>query len=139
MHTGRVVKKRLSSGFLWVRFLSSSREAWSSLAVIKSPLRRKPHSCFGVDPVPFLVWVSLRTDPDSRGESGSCSKRRPSDWTPACVARCDRPSQLEAVAMAFSSCCERSSRVRDSSSRSWQVLHTRTGSYSCWSGIGSFR
>lgn len=48
-------------------------------------------------------------------------------------------SQLEAVAMGFLSCWLRISRVRDSSSRSWQVLHTSTGSYSCWSGIGSFR
>lgn len=48
-------------------------------------------------------------------------------------------AQLEAVAMAFLSCWQRISRVRDSSSRSLQVLHTSTGSYSCWSGMGSFR
>lgn len=50
-----------------------------------------------------------------------------------------RFSQLEAVAMAFLSCWLRISRVRDSRSRSWQVLQTNTGSYSCWSGMGSFR
>lgn len=50
-----------------------------------------------------------------------------------------RVSQLEAVAMAFLSCWLRISRVRDSRSRSWQVLQTSTGSYSCWSGMGSFR
>lgn len=48
-------------------------------------------------------------------------------------------AQLDAVAMAFFSCWQRISRVRDSSSKSWQVLHTSTGSYSCWSGMGSFR
>lgn len=50
-----------------------------------------------------------------------------------------RLSQLEAVAMGFLSCWLRISRVRDSRSRSWQALHTNTGSYSCWSGMGSFR
>lgn len=50
-----------------------------------------------------------------------------------------RFSQLEAVAMGFLSCWLRISRVRDSRSRSWQVLQTNTGSYSCWSGMGSFR
>lgn len=50
-----------------------------------------------------------------------------------------RFSQLEAVAMAFLSCWLRISRVRDSRSRSWQVLQTNTGSYSCWSGMGNFR
>lgn len=48
-------------------------------------------------------------------------------------------AQLEAVAMAFFSCWHRISRVRDSRSRSWQELQTSTGSYSCWSGMGSFR
>lgn len=124
---------------LWVRFLSSTREAWSSLAVIKSPLRHKPHSCFGVPRVDQSQSQSgLQIALGGGGESGSRSKRRASDWTPGRVARSDWPSQLEAEAMAFFSCCERSSRVRDSSSRSWQVLHTRTGSYSCWSGMGSF-
>lgn len=37
-------------------------------------------------------------------------------------------AQLEAVAMAFLSCWLRISRVRDSRSRSWQVLQTSTGS-----------
>lgn len=72
---------------LWVRFLSSTREAWSSLAVIKSPLRHKPHSCFGVPRVDQSQSQSgLQIALGGGGESGSRSKRRASDWTPACGA-----------------------------------------------------
>lgn len=73
-----------------------------------------------------------------RGALGSSIQKRPgqSRGGDQATRHC---SQLEAVAMAFLSCWLRISRVRDSSSRSWQVLQTSTGSYSCWSGMGSFR
>lgn len=152
MHRGRVVISRWRNVSLWAL---EAKDPLGSVSVLNQRSleftwsdKIAPPSqtalVFWSSSVPFLVWISLRADPDSRSPSekeeraahalkdGRLIGRRR-------VARCDWPSQLEAVAMAFFSCCEHSSRVRDSSSRSWQVLHTRTGSYSCWSGMGSFR
>lgn len=92
-----------------------------------------------------LLLVARPTPPSQnsgvlRSPKGSLRSSVPNehDWAQAGrVSPCI--SQLDAVAMAFLSCWLRISRVRDSRSRSWQVLQTNTGSYSCWSGMGSFR
>lgn len=114
----------------WLQFMSSTRDAFN-----QTPLHHKPRSFFWTSSIVFLKSISLRADLDSKSpsscvwggkeaESSSSSKWRASVWTPtrgALAARwasCDWPSQLDAVAMGFLSCCERSSRVRDSSSRS---------------------
>lgn len=120
------MKKRLSVhlNHRWVRFMSLTREAFNQFT-FKTPLHHKPRSFFfRTSSILFLKSISLSGSGLKIGLLVRLGGRRPRAALPlndghlSAHARCDWPSQLDAVAMGFLSCCERSSRVRDSSRRS---------------------
>lgn len=78
---------------------------------------------------PSLILCSQRRSSVKSGSSvQKRKKKKKKSRAELCRDTLHSPAQLEAVAMAFLSCWLRISRVRDSRSRSWQVLQTSTGS-----------